>query len=147
MNFDETPHTNDYFVSADKRLIDSAFVIREIQASYWGGWRSPAVILKSIDHSLCFGVFQRTEGGKDVQVGFARVVTDYCTFAWICDVVISRAHRNKGLGKFLMRTVMDHPDVKPRACMLATQDAHGLYLKFGFKNFVAMKRLPDVGTE
>ena len=149
MNPDETPHTDDYFVSFDKKLLDYSFVIREIQASYWGGWRSPIVVMKSIDNaaSLCAGVYHRHEGGKDEQVGFARIVTDGCTFAWICDVIITKAHRGKGLGKFLMGQVMSHPEVAPRACMLATRDAHKLYEKFGFSRFEALKRLPGPTSE
>ena len=143
MNFDETPHTGDFFVIFDKGLLDAAFVIKEITTSYWGSWRTPMVVLRSIDHSLCAGVYLRQgEGKPDRQVGFARVVTDYTTFAWICDVVITKDFRGKGLGSFLMRTLMEHPDVKPRACLLSTQDAHELYAKFGFRQFVAMKRLP-----
>lgn len=149
MNEDETPHGNDFYVSFDKKLLDPQFIIKEIQKSYWGGWRSINVVLKSLDHSLCAGLYKRVvsdtpgESPKDIQVGFARVVTDYCTFAWICDVIVAEPYRKAGLGKFLMAKVMDHPDVSPRACMLATRDAHGLYRKFGFSDFTAMKRLPQ----
>ena len=152
--FDAQPPGNDYYVSFDKSLIDPAFVIREIQTSYWGSWRNINTILKSMDHSLCAGVFKHSvwdpakgEKPKDVQVGFARVVTDYATFAWICDVVIAKEHRRHGLGKFLMFHLMQHPDVKLRACMLATKDAQGLYRKFGFQEFTAMKRLPSATGE
>lgn len=152
--FDD-PHADGFYVSFDKKLIDPAFVIREIQHSYWGAWRSPIVILRSLDHSLCAGLYKHAvwnpatepEKPKDEQVGFARVVTDYCTFAWICDVLVTKQHRGAGLGQFLMRAVMEHPDVKPRACMLATRDAHGLYRKFGFEPFEAMKRLPGQHSE
>jgi Acetyltransferase (GNAT) domain len=148
IGFDETPFSG-YYVSADKKLLDEEFVIREITGSYWGGWRSKQTILKSIDNSLCFGLYERTPPNhedfpvkKDPQVGFARVVTDYATFAWICDVVISRYAQGKKLGTFLMSCVMKHPEVKPRACLLTTRDAHELYAKFGFVRFEAMKYVP-----
>ena len=149
-DFDATPPGKDYYISFDKALIDPAFVIREIQHSYWGSWRTPMTILKSMDYSICAGVFKHAvwekkdeQKPKDFQVGFARVVTDYTTFAWICDVLIAKEHQGKGLGKFLMWHLHQHPDVKPRACMLATRDAHDLYSKFGYTRFEAMKRLPS----
>lgn len=149
MNFDDIPGAG-FYGSFDKKLIDPQFVIKAITTSYWGSWRTPIVILKSMDHSICAGVYMRTPFDAtrdpqlpDKQVGFARIVTDYTTFAWICDVIIDKDYRGKGLGKFLMRIVMEHPDVKPRACMLATRDAQGLYQQFGFEEFTAMKRLPS----
>lgn len=154
MDFDATPPGNSYYVSFDRELMDTAFIIKEITGSYWGGWRSPATILKSMDHSICAGVFKhsvwdvaKTEKPKDEQVGFARVVTDHATFAWICDVIITADHRGKNLGKFLMFHLHNHPEVSPRACMLATRDAHDLYRKFGYTDFTAMKKLPGNNTE
>ena len=141
-DFDDLPHTDDYYVSTDKTKLDHAFVIREVRASYWGGWRTPNVIMDSIYNSMCFGLYHHGADG-DRQVGFARVVTDYCTIAWICDVLVCQEHQGKGLGKFLLRTVMDHPDVEPRSCVLTTRDAQELYAKFGFKRIEAMKRLPQ----
>ena len=149
MDFD-APFSSGYYVSFDQRLIDPAFVIKEIQGSYWGNWRSPMVILRSMDHSICAGVYQHTKAEdhedfptKDEMVGFGRVVTDYTTFAWICDIIITEGHRHKGLGSFLMHSIMSHPEVAPRACLLATRDAHELYRKFGFENVSMMKRLPN----
>lgn len=149
MNPDD-PHADGFYVSTDRKLIDPAFVIKAITTSYWGGWRTPIVILRSMDHSLCFGLYEHNvadpldrETKRDRQIGFARVVTDYTTFAWICDVIMDKEYRNKKLGAFLMRTVMAHPDVAPRACMLTTKDAQKFYQKHGFESFVAMKRLPE----
>lgn len=145
----DAPHGEDFYISYDKKLIDPAFVIKAITTSYWGGWRTPIVILKSMDHSICIGVYKhlvpdqtKETQAPDRMVGFARVVTDYTTFAWICDVIIDPEFRHQGLGKFLMSGVMRHPDVEPRACLLATKDAHGLYRKFGFELNDTMKRLP-----
>ena len=152
MNFDDTPHSGDFYVSCDRNLLDEAFVIREIRATKWGAWRSPVVVLNSIERSLCFGLYQRRMVSpdhedfplrKDPQVGFGRVVTDYCTFAWICDIVVTKEHRGKGLGTFMMRAIMANDQVAPRACLLrAEPEARGIYEKFGFVPVDAMRRLP-----
>lgn len=140
----------EYYVSHDKALLDLDFVVRELQMSYWGG-RSKAQILKSVDHSLCFGMYEVPREDKptwrDAQVGFARVVTDYATFAWLCDIFITQYLRRKGLGTLLMATVMNHPEVKPRACLLMTSDMHAFYREFGFTDCVAMRRIPEGGGE
>jgi|ERR1017187_328223 GNAT superfamily N-acetyltransferase len=141
----------EYYVSHDKALLDLDFVVRELQLSYWGGNRTKAQILKSIDHSLCFGMYELPHEDKptwrDAQVGFARVVTDYATFAWVCDILIMESLRKKGLGKLLMATVMNHPEVKPRACLLTTGNMHKFYGEFGFISCIAMKRVPEGGGE
>jgi GNAT superfamily N-acetyltransferase len=86
------------------------------------------VVDRSIDNSLCFGAYD-----GDEQVGFARVVTDSATFAYLGDVFVVEAHRGRGLGKKLVEAVMAHPDVQGvRRFMLATGDAHSLYAQFGF---------------
>lgn len=150
--FDDSPRSDDYFFSGDPKLIDSSFVIREIKAMEWGAWRTPITILKSIDNSLCFGVYYRppwdptstVPGRPDEQVGFARVVTDDCTFAWICDVVISAKHRKKGLGRFLVQNVMANPRVGERACLLSVHDPDvaKFYMKLGFQPQTCYKHLP-----
>jgi GNAT superfamily N-acetyltransferase len=147
MNFDDAPNVNDYYVSFDRRLIDESFVLKQLATSYWASGQPAIVTLRAMDHSLCVGVYFRgapNKGGeetKDVQVGFARAVTDHATFCWICDVLIAREHRNKGLGKFIMRAMLDHPSIGGINCMLRTKDAHGLYAKFGFAPLDAMRRL------
>lgn len=95
--------------------------------AYWAQGRSREVIEKSIANSLCFGVYDGEE-----QVGFARVVTDYATFAWICDVFIIESHRGQGLSKWLVETIVQHPDLSGlRRLLLATRDAHELYRRYG----------------
>ncbi len=95
--------------------------------SYWARGRSLEIIEKSIDHSLCFGVY---DGEK--QVGFARLVSDQATFGWLCDVFILESHRGLGLGKWLVETILLHPEVSGlRRVLLATRDAHELYRAYG----------------
>lgn len=141
MNFDDTPHTNEYFASFDAKLIDHSFVLKQLAVSYWASDQPTIVTLRALDHSLCVGVYLNLEGGKVKQVGFARAVTDHATFCWICDVLIDPDHRKKGLGKFLMEAMLKHPSIGGINCLLRTRDAHGLYAKFGFAPIDAMRRL------
>jgi GNAT superfamily N-acetyltransferase len=134
-----------FYVSTDKDLLDQEFVIGEIESSYWGADQSKATILKAIDNSLCFGLYRakdEAEHGRDVQIGFARVVTDHATFAWLADVIVMDCYRKAGLGTMLMKEILSHPLVKPRKIVLFTATAHGFYQKFGFKRFEAMKYEP-----
>ena len=96
--------------------------------SYWAEGISKEIIRRSIDGALCFGVFE-----NDRQVGFARMITDRATFAYLADVFIIEEYRGLGLSKLLMEVIMSHPDLQGlRRMMLATRDAHELYKKFGF---------------
>ncbi len=95
--------------------------------SYWAQGRPREVVKKSIEHSICFGVYEDNR-----QVGFARAVTDYATFTWLCDVFIAASHQGNGLGKWLIECVVDHPDLRElRITLLATRDAHELYRQYG----------------
>jgi len=101
------------------------FLSRE---SYWANKRTREQTVRGIENSLCFGVF---EGEK--QIGFARVITDHATFAYLGDVFILKEFRGQGLSKWLMETIVSHPDLQGfRRWILATKDAHGLYEQFGF---------------
>ena len=87
------------------------------------------VLEKAIKNSFCFGVFQ-----NDEQVAFARVITDFATFAYLSDVFVVPGHRGRGVSKLMMKTILAHPELQGlRRFMLATRDAHGLYGQFGFK--------------
>jgi GNAT superfamily N-acetyltransferase len=87
------------------------------------------VVERSIEHSVCFGVYR-----GDEQVGFARVVTDRATFAWLADVYILAEHRGQGLSKRLVAAILEHPELQGlRRWLLGTADAHGLYRRFGFE--------------
>ena len=124
-----------YEISTDKKKLDIPFIHRYLStASYWAKNIPIEIVEKSIEGSICFGLYDLQPGipaGK--QVGFARMVTDSATFGYLADVFIIEEHRNKGLSKWLMEVVMGYPDFKGiRRWMLATRDAHGLYKQFGF---------------
>ena len=97
--------------------------------SYWASDRTLEQIQKSIEGSFCYGVYY----GKEL-VGFARVVSDYATMFYICDVYIHEKHRKNGLGKKLIQCILETEEFKNIKGILATRDAHGLYERFGFKN-------------
>ncbi len=119
-----------YYVSTDKRELNLDIIVDFLQhKSYWAKTRSRATIEKSIQNSLCFGLFN----SEKRQVGFARVITDFGVFAWLLDVFILEEYQGKGLGTILMQEVLAHPDLQEiKRWGLGTQDAHGLYKKFGF---------------
>ena len=118
-----------YSVTAERSRIDVDAVHAFLTRSFWAHGISKELVAKSIEHSLCFGVFD-----KQSQVAFARVVTDCSTYAYLCDVYVLEEYRGKGLGTWMMEFVMKHPDLQGlRRFQLVTRDAHGLYTRFGFK--------------
>ena len=118
-----------YSVTADRERIDIDAVHTFLSRSFWAKGISKEIVAKSIRHSLCFGVFNGAN-----QVGFARVVTDYSTYAYLCDVYVLEDHRGQGLAVWLMEFVMGHPELQGlRRFQLVTRDAHSLYRKFGFQ--------------
>ncbi|WP_077922459.1 GNAT family N-acetyltransferase [Spirosoma sp. 209] len=120
----------DYTISTDKSRLNVP-LIREFlsQQSYWAKNIPLDIVERSIANSLCFGVYQHGQ-----QVGFARVITDQATFAYLSDVFILPEHRGKGLSKWLVQTISDWPELQGlRRWMLATRDAHSLYEQFGFR--------------
>ena len=133
-----------YEISTSRDRLDVARVHRFLSTeAYWSPGVAREVVERSIANSLPFGVY--TADGE--QVGFARVVTDYATFAWLADVYIEEAHRGHGLGKRLVAEVLGHPDLQGlRRWMLGTADAHELYRRFGFdglrdvRRFMALER-------
>ena len=116
-------------ISNDRHLIDFPPLCHFIQNAYWGRGRSAEFIQKSFDGSLCFVAME-----VEVQVGFARVITDYAALAYICDVIVFEEYRGRGISKKIMQAILDHPDLAAvEGFMLATADASGLYVKFGFE--------------
>jgi GNAT superfamily N-acetyltransferase len=120
----------DFIVSSDPAKLDLKFTHHWLSHdAYWSEGMPYPVFLRMIDHSLCFGVYQKSGS----QVGFGRVVTDYATFAWLTDVFIIDEFRGKGLSVFLMNCILNHPElVILRRWLLGTDHAHGLYKKFDF---------------
>jgi GNAT superfamily N-acetyltransferase len=123
----------EYEIDTDKRRLDIAGTHRFLsQEAYWARGRTLEQTLTAIENSLCFGIFRGRE-----QVGFARVITDKATFAYVGDVFILEGHRKQGLSKWLMQTIVEQPDLLGlRRWLLATKDAHGLYEQFGFASLV-----------
>ena len=113
-----------YLISTDRTRLDVEFIHEFLSNSaYWAQGRPLDVVQRSIEGSLCFGIYNGPR-----QVGFARVVTDRATFAWLCDLFVVEAHRGQGLGKWLVECIVAHPDLKAlRIFLLATRDAHELY--------------------
>src|SRR5690606_21903435 len=119
-----------YTVSTDKTLLQTDVIHGFLTTSYWSPGISRALVEKGIRNSLCFGVYEQ----QGAQVGFARVISDFATFAYLADVFILDAHRGLGLSKKLMTDIMAHPDLQGlRRFLLATRDAHDLYTRFAFK--------------
>jgi GNAT superfamily N-acetyltransferase len=118
-----------YSISTNRKRLDLDAIHGFLSRSFWAEGISKKLVATSITNSLCFGLFYKRE-----QVGFARVVTDSATFAYLCDVYILESHRGKGLSKWLITAVMAHPDLQGlRRFQLVTRDAHGLYKRFGFR--------------
>ncbi len=116
---------------------------RFLQKSYWASQRNQEVIRRSIDNSLPFGIFARQR-----QIGFARVVTDYATFAWIADVFVDEEFRGQGLSKWLMESILGHPELQGlRRWVLATRDAHTLYSRFGFTSLKNPDRWMEIDSQ
>ena len=120
---------SEYFISTDKSKIDVEKLHDYLcNTSYWAKGRSKERVIKSIENSDCFGLYDSNEA----MVGFARVLTDYVVFAYLMDVVIFDQYRGKGLGKKLISHIMEQENIQVRLWFLGTADAHDLYKKFGF---------------
>lgn len=120
---------DDFICTTDKSKLQIEAIHQFLgERSYWAKGRSLEAVKRSIDNSLCFGIYL-----QEKQVAFARVVTDYTIYAYLLDVFVMEDQRGVGLGKFLMNCIMDHPELKGiKRWMLGTEDAHGLYEKYGF---------------
>ncbi|MFD2368688.1 GNAT family N-acetyltransferase [Brevibacillus sp. GCM10020057] len=131
-----------YSISDNKEDLDREQIYRWLATTYWAQKRPRETVFASLQQSLCFGLY-----GESGQAGFARVVTDYATFSWVCDVFIAPAHRGKGLGKWLMETVVNHPAICRTNMTLVTRDAHGLYEQYGFVRMEMMRRMANEQTK
>jgi GNAT superfamily N-acetyltransferase len=129
MQRDFEAHHDGLTISTDANRLDVDAMARMLKRAYWASGRPRERTERAIRNSLVFGLY---DGEK--QVGMARVVSDYAVFAYLCDVFILEEYRGKGLGKWLMETILSHPDLQGlRRWVLATKDAHGLYRQYGFE--------------
>ena len=118
----------EYLISTDKSRLDLTLIHNFLRTSYWAAGIPLEVVRRSIEHSLSFGLYK-----EDEQIGYARVITDYATFAYLGDVFILEPFRGQGLSKWLMEVIVTHPELQGfRRWILLTKDAHGLYKKVGF---------------
>lgn len=120
---------DEFLISTDRDRLDVPLIHNFLSNdSYWAKGRAIETVKRSIENSLDFGLYKGEQ-----QIGFARVVTDYATFAWIADVFVLDEYRGRGLGKWLMEVILAHPELqKFRRWVLATKDAHEIYRQFGF---------------
>jgi len=127
----------DYEIDTDKRRLDIAAIHKFLSnESYWAKNRTLEQTLTAIENSLCFGLYRGRE-----QIGFARVITDKATFAYLGDVYLLENYRGQGLSKWLMKTILEQPELQGlRRWILATRDAHGLYEQYGFRVLVHPER-------
>lgn len=117
-----------FIVSCDPQKMDLDVIHGFLSESHWAAGIPKGTVARSLDASLCFALLE-----QDKQIGFARVISDFATIAYLGDVFVLPHYRGRGLSKWLMRCIMEHPDLQGlRRWILATSDAHGLYQKFGF---------------
>lgn len=118
----------DFLISTDPKKLQLEVIHGFLTNSYWAKDIPFNIVKNSVENSFCFGVYFNNN-----QIGFARLITDYTTFAYLADVFILEEHRNKGLSKWLMEVMINLPELQSlKGWMLKTKDAHGLYRKFGF---------------
>ena len=121
--------TGRFLFSTDRSKLDVDMIHQFLTRSYWAEGIPRETVVRSIENSLCFGVY-----ADGTQVGFARVISDFATFAYLANVFILEPYRERGLGKELMATIIAHPELQGlRRWSLGTRDAHGLYAQFGFR--------------
>jgi GNAT superfamily N-acetyltransferase len=130
----------DYLISTDRGKLDRTVIHRFLEGSYWAKGIPREIVDRCIENSLCFGLYD-----GDRQVGFARIISDLSTFAYLADVFVLESERRRGLGVWLIETIIGHPQLQGlRRWMLATADAHGLYRKFGFTALAKPERIMEM---
>jgi GNAT superfamily N-acetyltransferase len=131
----------EFLISTSRERLSLDVVHAFLTSCYWAEGIPREVVARSIEHSLCFGIYE----GSGTQVGFARVVSDFATVAYLGDVFVLESHRGRGLSKWLMQCVIEHPAVQNlRRWILLTRDAHGLYSQFGFTPVKAPERYMEL---
>jgi|SRR5882762_319376 len=130
----------EFLISTDKSRVDIDAVHGFLSRSFWAQGIPREIVARSIAGSLCFGIY---EGKK--QIGFARVISDFATYAYLGDVYVLEEYRGQGLSKWLMECILRHPDLEGlRRWCLSTRDAHGLYRKFGFELTAYPERMMEI---
>lgn len=119
-----------YYISKDSTKIPVSQLAELLHKTYWAENRPVEAMEQSIRHSLCYGAYDPEDGKL---IGFARVITDYATTYYLCDVVVEEAHRGKGIGKALLTEIVTDPRLCVLRALLLTRDAHGFYQRFGFR--------------
>jgi GNAT superfamily N-acetyltransferase len=120
-----------FYIATEREKMDIPFIHKYLsESSYWAKGRTVELVLKSMENSLCFGVFNK----RDQQVAFARLVTDYVVFAWLMDVFVHSEYAGQGIGKMLVGHIVQLPELRNvNGIGLRTKDAHEFYEKFGFE--------------
>lgn len=141
---DITINKDNFCISTDKSKLDITIIHHYLsKEAYWSLNIPLERVQKSINNSLCYGVYY-----NDQQIGFARVITDFASFAYIADVFILNEYRGKGLSKWLVETMITHPELQDlRRWALRTRDAHGLYNKFGFADISDPEKWMELDTK
>ncbi len=130
----------EFLITTDPARLNIDFIHSYLTRSYWSEGISREIVERGIANSLCFGVYE-----GDQQVGFARVITDYATFAYLADVFIIESHRGNGLSKFLMECIINDSRLQGlRRWVLGTRDAHDLYAQYGFKPLAKPERFMEI---
>ncbi|TDF99200.1 GNAT family N-acetyltransferase [Paenibacillus piri] len=131
----------DYSISDDKSYLQVGTILRFLAQSYWANQRSEEAVRKSIDNSICYGVYHGPR-----QIGFARIVTDHATMYWLCDVFVDDDYRGQGIGKRLIETIAGADALQGLTGILGTLDAHGLYEQYGFRKDESrfMRKRPEL---
>lgn len=133
-----------YVINSDKSWIDLDVVHNFLRNCHWAKGISRELVEKSIHNSLCFGVYEVSEGISK-QIGFARVISDFATFAYLSDVFVLESHRGNDLAKQLLTEIMKHPELQGlRRWMLVTTNAHGLYEQFGFSTPLYPEKIMEI---
>ena len=138
------------FIVTDQRAaLDDELIHRFLSTeSYWAKGIAKTTVVKSLDQSLCFGLFETPPSGTPAQIGLGRVITDRTTFAYLADVFVLQQYRGQGLGKWLVECILSHPDLQGlRRWMLTTGDAHELYRRYGFTVSPVGRLMEKVDTE
>jgi GNAT superfamily N-acetyltransferase len=131
----------EFLISTRRERLNLDVIHGFLTNCYWANGIPREVVARSIQHSLCFGIYE----GTGAQVGFARVVSDFATVAYLGDVFVLESHRGRGLSKWLMECVIQHPALENlRRWILLTRDAHGLYSQFGFTPVKAPERYMEL---